>query len=168
MWTQKQIDQRYFNKLTDQTKIRLGAAIFLVSPNNEILLEKRSDTGWWGVPGGKVEVGETLSDAIIRETFEETGIKIKKKDLYTYGIYSNPQEGRILKYPERKVHLIDILFLVKLKKIPKLILSEESIEMKFFNKIELKNLKKLVPPSREPINQWVKNKNNNFSKLELN
>ncbi len=39
----------------------------------------------WGVPAGKVEKGETLLDAILREAFEETGIGIGKMNIRYWG-----------------------------------------------------------------------------------
>lgn len=44
--------------------------------NNEILLVKHRHHGVWTVPGGQVEVGENLIDALKREIKEETGINI--------------------------------------------------------------------------------------------
>jgi len=42
--------------------------------NGEILLIKRNDNGLWATPGGMVEVGETLTQAVLRELKEETGL----------------------------------------------------------------------------------------------
>ena len=45
--------------------------------DSKILLVKRRyppSAGWWSVPGGHVEVGETLEEAVLRELHEETGI----------------------------------------------------------------------------------------------
>jgi len=50
----------------------------------KILLVKRAfdpGAGKWSIPGGMVEVGETLSEAAARETEEETGIKVKVLEL---------------------------------------------------------------------------------------
>ena len=42
-----------------------------------LLLEKRSDNGMWCVPGGSIELGESLEQALIREVKEEAGYTIK-------------------------------------------------------------------------------------------
>lgn len=51
----------------------------IVLKNNKILLTKRKnppDKGMWSIPGGAVELGETLSEAVQREIREECGIKV--------------------------------------------------------------------------------------------
>jgi len=45
--------------------------------NNEVLLVKQRDRGVWTIPGGQVEVGENLIDALIREIKEESGIDVE-------------------------------------------------------------------------------------------
>jgi 8-oxo-dGTP pyrophosphatase MutT (NUDIX family) len=53
-----------------------------------VLLVRRSDDGNWELPGGQVEVGETVSAAVIREVVEESGISIALTGVS--GIYSDP------------------------------------------------------------------------------
>ena len=52
-----------------------------------ILLQKRGDTNKWGLPGGAIELGESLEKAAIREALKETGLKIEITKLL--GIYSD-------------------------------------------------------------------------------
>ena len=51
----------------------LGAEA-LVLRGGQVLLMRRRDNGLWGLPGGLVEVGETLASAAARELLEETGL----------------------------------------------------------------------------------------------
>lgn len=66
----------------------LTVDIFVVRPSSEgakeILLLKRQGgvgSGAWYLPGGIVEAGEDPIDAVIRETFEETGLKVAGPDI---------------------------------------------------------------------------------------
>jgi 8-oxo-dGTP pyrophosphatase MutT (NUDIX family) len=54
-----------------------------------ILLIKRSDNDNWALPGGAIDLGESLVQAAIRETREETGIHCEITGLI--GIYTDPR-----------------------------------------------------------------------------
>jgi ADP-ribose pyrophosphatase YjhB (NUDIX family) len=54
-----------------------------------ILLIERTDNGLWTIPGGGMEVGETIAQTAIREVKEETGVDVEVQRLI--GIYSNPR-----------------------------------------------------------------------------
>lgn len=51
-----------------------GSAIIVMNAQNEILLQLRSDTNDWGVPGGGLELGDSFEEAAARELYEETGL----------------------------------------------------------------------------------------------
>lgn len=66
-----------------RSALSVGSAIF---DGDKILLVKhleksRQPTGSYGLPGGRVENGETLMDACIRETLEETGVLLEKAEM---------------------------------------------------------------------------------------
>lgn len=54
-----------------------------------LLVHRRSDNDLWSIPGGRLEVGESVSQAVIREVREETGIEVEPVRLV--GVYSNPR-----------------------------------------------------------------------------
>jgi len=62
------------------------AVIAVVIREDRTLLVRRAnppDAGLWGFPGGKIEFGETIADAVTRELLEETGIQAEAQDVIT-------------------------------------------------------------------------------------
>jgi ADP-ribose pyrophosphatase YjhB (NUDIX family) len=74
----------------------------------ELLLMRRSDNGLWGLPGGYVEVGESVCSAVAREVREETGVEVRVGRLV--GVYSDPGAS-VIAYPDgRRVQAVNLCF----------------------------------------------------------
>lgn len=54
-----------------------GVAAFVRDRHGRILLERRSDDGRWGLPSGAIDPGEAPAQAIAREVWEETGLRVR-------------------------------------------------------------------------------------------
>ncbi|NUO46302.1 MAG: NUDIX domain-containing protein [Streptomyces sp.] len=65
----------------------------------DLLLIERSDDGYWALPGGLVDVGESFTQAVVREVREETGLDIAVTGLV--GLYSDP--GHVTSYDDGTV-----------------------------------------------------------------
>ncbi len=76
-------------------KWKLAVGVILRNVRGEILLERRADCGLWGLPGGRMDLGESARDTAIREVHEETGLEISVKRLV--GVYTEPV-GRVISY----------------------------------------------------------------------
>lgn len=66
----------------------------VVNDAGEFLLIQRTDNGNWSLPGGAMDLGESIGDAAKRETLEETGVQCELTKII--GIYTNP--GHVLEY----------------------------------------------------------------------
>ncbi|GJM67831.1 hypothetical protein HMSSN036_00470 [Paenibacillus macerans] len=60
--------------------IMVGACVVVID-GDFILLERRTDNGMWGLPGGSLEPGESLEQVARRELFEETGLEAVQLEL---------------------------------------------------------------------------------------
>ena len=73
---------------------RIGVFALIFNHERHILLGHRRDIDWWNLPGGGMEVGETVDEAICREVREETGLDVKVGQLV--GVYSKPQKQEVV------------------------------------------------------------------------
>ena len=58
----------------------LGVGALIFDEQKRILLIERGGEplkGWWSLPGGGLEVGETLKEGVVREVLEETGLRVE-------------------------------------------------------------------------------------------
>ena len=84
-----------------------SAAVVLHDEQNRILLCLHSDKNIWVTPGGLIEPGEQPADAAVRETMEETGLRVKLTGIL--GVYGG--EDLIIDYPNGdKAAYVGIIF----------------------------------------------------------
>ena len=80
----------------DYPRVGVGA---IVIEKDRVLLVCRGippSRGLWAIPGGSVEIGETLKEAAEREILEETGIRIEaERPVYTFDFIEKDEEGKI-------------------------------------------------------------------------
>lgn len=76
---------------TARFRIAVSAMIF---HEEDILLALRRDIDWWNLPGGGMEVGETVDEAVCREVYEETCLEVDVERLV--GVYSKPQKQEVV------------------------------------------------------------------------
>jgi 8-oxo-dGTP diphosphatase len=80
-------------QVRSSTRFRVAVSA-LIFNMGRILLCYRSDIDWWNLPGGGMEEGETVDEAVCREVCEETGLEVEVESLV--GVYSKPQKQEIV------------------------------------------------------------------------
>jgi len=95
-------------RIAKEGELRLGcSAVVFDTTREKILLTQRTDNGQWCLPGGRIEAGESVAEACVRETWEETGLQVRVTRLI--GVYSNP--NKLVIYPDgNKAHIIALSF----------------------------------------------------------
>jgi len=77
-------------------RVAVGAVIFKDEKVLMVLRGKPPAENKWSIPGGCVELGETLQEAAKRETIEETGILILAREpVYTFDVIERDENGRV-------------------------------------------------------------------------
>ena len=84
------------NSYPDKPNVAVGAVVF---KEERVLLVRRGQPpseDLWAIPGGSVEIGETLQQAAEREILEETGITIRAEEpVFTFDVIDRDRAGKI-------------------------------------------------------------------------
>lgn len=104
-----------------------AASAVVVDEGGRILLHRRRDNGTWALPGGQMELGESLSDCALREVKEETGFDVEVVGLV--GTYTDPKH--VFEYDDGEVRQEFSICLLARVVGGDLIVSEESFEVAF-------------------------------------
>jgi 8-oxo-dGTP pyrophosphatase MutT (NUDIX family) len=88
--------------------VRPSVSAIIFDGRGRLLLQQRSDGGQWGLPGGSVEIGESVAAAVVREVLEETGLTVRPRRII--GVYSDPAL-QVVRYPDGNVwHYVNVCF----------------------------------------------------------
>ena len=79
--------------------IVVAVTAFVQDVTGRLLMIRRTDNDLYAIPGGAQELGETISQTVIREVAEETGITVDVTGLI--GVYSNP--GHLIAFADGEV-----------------------------------------------------------------
>ena len=86
----------------------VGAGAIIVR-DDEVLLQRRSDNGKWAIHGGCMELHESTEETMLREVYEECGIKPTKYELFN--VYSGEDVHNI--YPNGdECYFVNVVYLV--------------------------------------------------------
>jgi ADP-ribose pyrophosphatase YjhB (NUDIX family) len=114
----------------------VGSSAVITDDEGRILLQRRSDSGNWALPGGTMDIGETLADSAIREVREETGFEVRIDRII--GIYSDP--AHVFAYDNGEIRQEFSICLAATITGGTLTVSSESTDVQFFAPEDLKTL----------------------------
>jgi ADP-ribose pyrophosphatase YjhB (NUDIX family) len=113
-----------------------AASAIIKNNQGKILLHLRNDNNKWALPGGTMEIGESIKETLKREVEEETGLLVEPE--YIVGIYSNPKH--VIEFTNGEIRQeFSICFACRIIE-GDLHTSEESTEIGFFTPQEITQL----------------------------
>jgi 8-oxo-dGTP pyrophosphatase MutT (NUDIX family) len=125
--------------------IMVGAALLVLNPHKQLLMLKRTDNGCWGIPGGVMELGETLEETVKRETKEEIGIEVAEIELFE--VYSGP--ALYYQYPNgAQVYNVSVVYLTRTIGDVIQVNPDEHSEYQYF---DVHNLPAEISPPIQPV-----------------
>jgi ADP-ribose pyrophosphatase YjhB (NUDIX family) len=77
----------------------VATSAVIVDDSGRILLQRRTDSGNWAMPGGAMAINESLTDSVVREVKEETGLDVEVTGIV--GTYTDPKH--IIAYSDGEV-----------------------------------------------------------------
>lgn len=113
-----------------------AVTVVVTNDAGEILLQKRTDNGLWALPGGAMDIGESIGDTVTREVKEETGLDVEPTGII--GIYTNPRH--LIEYSNGEVRQqFSICFRARIRG-GTLAISDESTDLRFVARSDLGKL----------------------------
>lgn len=110
-----------------------GASAIVTDERGRVLMQRRSDSGNWSLPGGTMDIGETLQQCAVREVKEETGLDIEITGLL--GIYTDP--AHVIAYADGEVRQeFNVTYLGRIVG-GAIAVSDESTDVRFIGPDEL-------------------------------
>jgi len=128
--------------------IVVATSVYVDDDEGRILLIRRTDNDLWAMPGGGMEVGETVSECAVRETKEETGIDVDITSLV--GIFTNP--AHVVAYRNGEVRQQFSICLRARVAGGEIRTSDESSEVRWVHRNELAELD-IHPDTRRRIDR---------------
>lgn len=132
----KRTDYYHDPEAPQANSLVVGSSAVVVDDEGRILLQRRSDSGNWALPGGAMDIGETLAESAIREVKEETGFDVRIERIV--GIYSDP--GHVFAYADGEVRQEFSICLAATIVGGSLAVSHESTDVRFFTFDEVPGL----------------------------
>ena len=127
----------------------------IITCNGKLLLERRRDSDTWGLIGGGVKKTESPQEGMIREIYEELGIRVRPEQLTKLKVYGEP--GRVAAFRDGSIwRMVIVVYGIRFEREPVLTISAESKELRFFSREEVRNIE--IPITHQDIvEDWFMN-----------
>ena len=121
--------------------------VWVYDGEGKVLMTRRapqkSFAGTWENSGGSAQAGEESLQAIVREVYEELGLRIPKEKFHKLAVYVEP--GRIAAFRDGSVwRMVVMVFGLELEEEPQMTISAESKDLRFFSKEELNDIEIVI------------------------
>ena len=127
----------------------------IITCQGKLLLEKRRDSDIWGLVGGGCKKTETGLEAIVRETYEELGLRVPREHFRKLAVYDNP--GRIAAFRDGSIwRMVIVVYALELEEEPEMHISRESKDLRFFSREEIGNIE-IAITHRDIVEDWFIN-----------
>ena len=127
----------------------------VITCRGRLLLEKRRDSDIWGLIGGGCKKSETGLQTIVRETYEELGLRISRERFQKLAVYDNP--GRIAAFRDGSIwRMVIVVYGLELPEEPEMRISAESKELRFFTREEIGKIE-IAVTHRDIVRDWFEN-----------
>lgn len=113
-----------------------GGAALIADAHGRVLMQRRADSGNWSMPGGVMDVGESLPTAVVREVLEETGFHVELTGIV--GTYTDP--GHVIAYSDGEVRQEFVILYAGRVIGGELRVSEESTDVRWIDADEAATL----------------------------
>lgn len=128
----------------------------IITCGGRLLLERRRDSDTWGLIGGGVKKSETTVQGMVREIYEELGIRVQPDQLQKLQTYGDP--GRIAAFQDGSVwRMVIAVYALDFPQEPQMRISAESRELRFFTKKELEHIDVAVT-HQDIVGDWFLNR----------
>jgi ADP-ribose pyrophosphatase YjhB (NUDIX family) len=115
-----------------------GARLVIEDEAGRVLLQRRSDFGVWGLPGGNAEEGETLEAVVVREALEETGLVVR--DVKPFGFGCDPAHETVTFPNGDRCQFFVLMFYTRSFSGQPVVTDEESTALGWFSVDDLPEL----------------------------
>ncbi len=128
----------------------------IITCQGKLLLERRRDSDTWGLIGGGVKKTESSLEGMVREIYEELGLRVPPEKLKKLQVYGEP--GRVAAFRDGSVwRMVIVVYGLELDREPTLRISAESRELRFFGRDELSSIE--IPVTHQDIvEDWFVNR----------